>query len=122
MRSITLQRPAKRLAVFSVVCPFRLSRSRIRHIAGTVLDPGGSDGSTGYGERSLIRVPILAVELTTDQNGDLISQPLRIRTIALKRQKNGFKRLIQDGIEIRVQDRLQIALSHMEVGRRQRNR
>jgi len=83
-------------------------------IAGTALDPGASV-IPQVSVKIINMGTNLSVELTTDQNGDFISPPLRIGIYRLEAEKTGFKKLIQDGIELRVQDRLQVDL-HMEVG------
>jgi hypothetical protein len=83
-------------------------------IAGTVFDPGGSVVPQ-VAVRIVNTGTNLAVELATDQNGDFISPPLKIGTYRLQAEKPGFKKLIEDGIELRVQDRLQIDM-HMEIG------
>src|SRR5690349_13755594 len=83
-------------------------------IAGTALDPGASV-IPQVAVKVINTGTNFSVELTTDQNGDFVSPPLRIGTYRLEAEKTGFKKLIQDGIELRVQDRLQVDL-HMEVG------
>jgi hypothetical protein len=83
-------------------------------IAGTAFDPAGAV------------IPAVTVKvvhtatnqtttLTTDQNGQFTATALKIGTYRVEAEAAGFKRIVEDGIEVRVQDRLQIDL-HMQVG------
>lgn len=57
----------------------------------------------------------LRVTVNTDTNGDYIATPLRIGTYRLETEISGFKKTVQNGIVLRVQDRLRIDLL-LEVG------
>ena len=83
-------------------------------IAGVVLDPANSV-IPGVTVKIINIGTNLAVTLTTDQGGNYTSPPLKIGIYRLDAEAAGFKKMIQDGIELRVQDRLQIDL-HLEVG------
>jgi hypothetical protein len=106
--------PGVWLLLYSLVAITLLAQQDTGIIAGTVLDPGGAVVPQ-VAVRIVNTGTNLSVELTSDQNGDFVSPPLRIGTYRLEAEKTGFKKLIQDGIGLRLQERLQIDL-HMEVG------
>src|SRR5579872_6482410 len=83
-------------------------------IAGTAFDPAGSLVQ-GVAVKVINAGTNQAVSLTTDQNGNFTTPPLRIGVYRVEAEAPGFKKLIEDGIELRLQDRLQIDL-HLTVG------
>jgi hypothetical protein len=99
-----------RFCIFFVFCACSLfAQQDTGVIAGTVLDPGGSV-VPGVSVKVINTGTNLAVSLTTDQNGVFTSPPLKIGSYRVEAEAPGFKKLVEDGIELRVQDRLEIDL------------
>jgi hypothetical protein len=82
-------------------------------IAGSAIDPAGAV-IPGVIVKFVNAGTNQTTTLTTDQNGQFTATALKIGTYRLATVA-GFKKIVEDGIEVRVQDRLQIDL-HMQVG------
>ena len=83
-------------------------------IAGSAIDPAGAV-IPGVIVKIVNAGTNQTTTLTTDQNGQFTATALKIGTYRLEATVAGFKKIVEDGIEVRVQDRLQIDL-HMQVG------
>src|SRR5450432_3147196 len=107
----TSQAPAARLAVLLFIwLPGALhAQQDAGSILGTVLDPSGSvvPGVKVTVTNALTNVK---VTITTDTNGDYIATPLRIGTYRVETDMSGFKKTVEDGIVLDVQDRRRIDL------------
>ncbi len=94
--------------------PVLLAQQDTGVIAGSVFDQANAV-VPGVTVRIVNTATNITVALTSDQGGNYTSPPLKIGIYRLEAEAPGFKKLIQDGVELRVQDRLQIDL-HLEVG------
>ena len=108
---------AWRLAVlfgFWLLGPLLYAQQDTGTILGTVLD---STGAVVAGANVTVTNVLtnVKVTVTADSNGDFIATPLRIGTYRIEAEIAGFKKTVQDGIVLRVLDRLRIDL-HLEVG------
>ncbi len=83
-------------------------------IIGAVLDGTGA-GVPGAAVTVTNSLTNVKITITTDANGDYIASPLRIGTYRVEAEIAGFKKTVEDGVVLRVQDRLRIDL-HLEVG------
>jgi hypothetical protein len=94
--------------------PLLLSQQDAGAIVGTAIDPAGAV-IPGIAVSVINAATNMTTTLTTDQNGDFTAIALKIGTYRVEAQGPGFKKSVQEGIELRVQDRLRIDL-HMQVG------
>jgi hypothetical protein len=107
-------RTAAWICISLLAIPALVAQQDTGIIAGVALDPTGSP-VPGVSVKIINTGTNLAIGLTTDQTGNYASPPLRIGVYRVEAEAAGFKKLIEDNIELRVQDRLAIDL-HMEVG------
>ena len=110
----------ERVARFAVLLGFCLSAGLLQAqrdtgtLLGTVLDASGS-GVPGAAVTVTNVLTNVKVTVTTDTNGDYIATPLRIGTYRIEAELAGFKKTVENGVALRVQDRLRFDL-HLEVG------
>jgi hypothetical protein len=83
-------------------------------IVGTITDPAGAV-IPSVAVRVINTGTNITTNLVTDQNGDFTATALRIGTYRLEAEAPGFKKTVQENIELRVQDRLRIDL-RLQVG------
>ncbi len=130
-RDISVQRTGERVSIMRtlkcdrvasllVLLAFWLSGALLQAqrdtgtLLGTVLDASGS-GVPGAAVTVTNVLTNAKVTVTSDTNGDYIATPLRIGTYRVETEISGFKKTVEDGVVLRVQDRLRIDL-HLEVG------
>jgi hypothetical protein len=97
-----------------LIVPALLAQQDSGAIAGAAIDPAGAV-IPGVIVKVVNTGTNQTTTLTTDQNGQFAATALKIGTYRVEAEAAGFKKIVRDGIEVRVQDRLQIDL-HMQVG------
>src|SRR6266542_2250577 len=82
-----------------------LSQQDAGSIVGTVTDPAGAV-IPAVTVRLINTGTNITTTLQTDQNGDFTATALRIGPYRVESEAPGFKKTVQDNVELRVQDRL----------------
>ena len=72
-------------------------------LLGTVLDGTGA-GVPGAVVTVTNVLTNVKLSVTSDTNGDYIASPLRIGTYRVETETPGFKKTVEDGVVLRVQD------------------
>src|SRR5215510_7458765 len=104
-----------RLAIPFLLCiPLLLAQQDTGLITGQVTDPTGSavpDAAVTVVNRDTN----IGVKVSTGSDGIFVATPLRIGLYSVTVEAKGFKKAVQDGIQLRVQDRLRVDF-RLEVG------
>ena len=115
---VSLVKPCPKISpawVFVLLLTSRLmAQQDAGAIVGTATDPAGAV-IPGITVSVINTATNMTTTLTTDQNGDYTAIALKIGTYRVEAQGPGFKKSVQDNIELRVQDRLRVDL-RMQVG------